>query len=421
MIAYWFPPLKTVSLRSYFAYREFKKFFSHVQVITTSNQKVLPLETLPLDKKDCHPVFTYDYRTVLQGNSKNNQTHFGEKQKDGKFKQFFITLINSFPFNLLIGEGGFFYTIAGYWKARKLIKQHQITHIYSTFRPYSDHAIAYLLKLFYPQLVWIADYRDVHIDVNVDTIYAPRFQHWCNRQIMKKADLVTTVSKGLAVTLQQYHDHIYVLRNGFAELPKMDIQKTKNKKFQIVYTGSMFFKKRNPLMLLQVLQKLIADQQIDAHKIEIVYAGKDGSLWTEWLAATQTQQIFRNLGLITRQEALQLQYNAQINLLLTYSSSEAGGNLTGKFYEYLFAKSPILIVMNGIPDKEFEDIMTDIDGGELVYNSTNDFERTADFILKYYKLWLKDGQAAKVIADKDLAPFHWTEMMKEFWNHLKKI
>ena len=99
MIAYWFPPLKTVSLRSYFAYREFKKHFSTVIVISTDNHKTLPKENMPLDERDLHSVFTIDYRTLLQRKKNTSQTHFEVSKKNSRWMQAFIKIIDSFPFN----------------------------------------------------------------------------------------------------------------------------------------------------------------------------------------------------------------------------------------------------------------------------------------------------------------------------------
>ncbi|MFT6360951.1 MAG: hypothetical protein ACJAYJ_005194, partial [Saprospiraceae bacterium] len=191
MIAYWFPPIKAVTLRSYYLYHEWKKHFKKVTVLATSNRTKMPNESVPINEEDVETITTFDYRTV---NSflLSPKTHYSKTNHSQPYISFFVRLLDSFPFNLLIGEGGFFYILFGYSKAVQLTKKQQPTYIYSSFRPYADHIIAWLLKRRFPHLFWIADFRDLHIDHDINKLYASRFQRWCNRKIINQADLVTT-------------------------------------------------------------------------------------------------------------------------------------------------------------------------------------------------------------------------------------
>ena len=418
MIAYWFPPMKTVSLRSYFVYSVLKKQLRTVKVLTTDNSSRLAQEEMPLDKADLYGLKTYDYRRFLQSKQQRNNS-FTVEEKAKPWKQVIVKLLNSFPFNLIVGEGGLRYIWDGYHTGKQLLLTGDFDYIFSSYRPYADHAIGYLLKRKFPKLIWIADCRDVHVEPNVSTVYGVSFQHYCNKKILQHADVVTTVSEGLAVQVRRYNPKIYVLRNGFVQLPNqlLDLQPTN--KFQIIYTGSLFFQKRNPLLLLKAIQLLIQDNKITASEMVIKYAGQDGGLWKKWLLQTNTTSLFEDLGMISRKAALRLQYNAQVNLLLTYNSNKGGGNLTGKFYEYLFAKSPVLVVINGNFDPEFENISQNLNGVEVAYSDRNEIEKAADFIYMYYCRWKATSIAEKVINEADLEPFQWSNMMETFLTKLE--
>ena len=421
MIAYWFPPLKSVSLRSYFAYQEFKKYFTAVQVITTDNSKVMPQEHLPMDAENLHKVFTLDYRTLFQ---KKNNEPVNARKRSNKWMAGFIKMIDSFPFNLIVGEGGIFYLVAGFLKARKLIRKQKITHIYSTFRPYTDHGIAYLLKRCYPNLIWIADFRDLHVDYYLNNVYATNFRHWCNKKILQKADVLTTVSNGLAIHLRAYHPHIYVLKNGFTKLPvfsKTPSTFDKEEVFKIVYTGALYNGKRNPLILLKAVDHLVQKNQIDSEKIEIIYAGKDGQVWDKWLSETNTKQLFRDLGVLPRATCLNLQQNAQLNLLLTYANTQMTGYLTGKFYEYLEAGKPLLNIINGAADDEFEDIFKELNPGMLVYNQEKYISMISHFLLQLYHEWTTQGTVTTHLNKEKLVDYQWEHTIPAFLAYLDEI
>jgi hypothetical protein len=151
MIAYWFPPLKTVTLRSYYLYREWTKHFKKVTVITTYNRTKLPNEAAPVIEEDIETITTFDYRTV-SSLLPSPKTHYSKTYRKQFSVRFFIRLLDSFPFNVLIGEGGFLYILFGYFKAVQLTKKQQPTYLYSSFRPYADHLIAWLLKKKFPHL-----------------------------------------------------------------------------------------------------------------------------------------------------------------------------------------------------------------------------------------------------------------------------
>ncbi|MBK8563695.1 MAG: hypothetical protein IPN76_10220 [Saprospiraceae bacterium] len=235
---------------------------------------------------------------------------------------------------------------------------------------------------------------------------------------MAKADVVTTVSKGLAEHLKAFHPNVVVLRNGIGELPitpaaNADLPTAKH--FTITYTGSMFRDLRKPDLLLEALSELIAAQKIAAEQVQIRYAGKDTATWIPLLEKYGlVPSIFLGLGNVTHQEAVQLQCSTHINLLLTYATPELKGNATGKLYEYLAAKQPVLLLVNGCKDEELEEIFEATNAGMIAYDSMNHKDLVKAFLLEKYKEWQMTGLVAPAIADADLDAFRWENMMAAF-------
>ncbi len=101
VLAYHFPPAKTISLRSYFVCLELQRHFHSVKVITVAHRNPQAEEPFPFPAEDLLAVPAFDYRTIL-GFLKKTQVSASETGK-GWLVLFSIKLFDSFPFNLLLG------------------------------------------------------------------------------------------------------------------------------------------------------------------------------------------------------------------------------------------------------------------------------------------------------------------------------
>ena len=244
MISYYYPPLNTVSvLRNFQVSKEFAKHFKCVFLITSTNRKRFQARDFEFPDIKIFDAFTLDYKTLLSFR-KNTSINIAHTKKNNLLSALFVKLSRSVPFNFIIGEGGFFYILHAFFIAQKLIRRHRIKYIYSSFGPISDHFIAYVLKLFFPDIIWIADYRDLPVSAVLDNVAFANFQHRFNKFILKKAQIVSTVSTGLAVSLNKYVSYTipkkcYVLRNGI-DSDILNFIRQPFKKFTFAYTGSMY-------------------------------------------------------------------------------------------------------------------------------------------------------------------------------------
>jgi hypothetical protein len=415
IIAYWFPPASNQTWRSYHFFRALQNQFQNIKIISTSNRKYLPEKDYKDTNKFITTASTIDYRLFTYFIKKEIK-HVDERFKP-KWAFKIYNILNSFPFNLLAGEGGLIYIITGFLKGLKLLNKNDKSLIFSTFRPYSDHAIAFLLKLFRPNCFWIADFRDLHLDPRLNETIFPILQAWVTRKILSKADVVTTVSQGLAIHLHPFHHQVAVLRNGIgnhSSLVTVDPKHIPNDKFTIAYTGSMFRELRKPELLLEAITELIEEQRIISSKLQIIYAGKDTATWQRYLKKYDILSNFNSLGTISHEATIRLQSIAHINLLLTYASPELKGNATGKLYEYLAARRPIILLVNGCKDEELEEIFEETGAGLVAYDSLNHKELVKEFVLKKYIEWLETGEVSPSISPEKLETFKWDYMMKHF-------
>lgn len=321
------------------------------------------------------------------------------QKKQSRLFLYFVKVQKSFPFNLFIGEGNIYYIWNAYRQAKRLInKDKKITHIFSSFGPYADHYVAYMLKKKYPHLRWTADFRDLQVEPIYKNVIWKGLQKWMERKVLSRANLVTSVSEGYTDQLKQYNTSTCSVPRGVALRPPS----SQYKKFTISYTGSLYFDYRNPRRLFSTVAQLITDNKLNLEDIQIVYAGRDGQQFCQWaLECGVPENIIDNRGMVSSTTAKKIQNKSHINLLLTSSSPELKGVLTGKVFEYFEAGNPIICLINGVKDEEFEKLFNRLDAGVVVYDPSLDEGKMDSFILSKYQEFVSDRKVTQTI-DRDI-------------------
>lgn len=385
---YYYPPAQgTAPKRNHLIASEISRRAAFSEIFTSSIRQVSDQDDMKI-----HSIPTFDYRYYLR--KKTDDGALPEEKK--RRMQFLIRFINTFPFNIIIGEGGLFYLWKLIRKGQRSIRQNGITYVYSSYRPFTDHYAAYILKRRNPGIYWIADFRDLVIDPHYNHLYFPRLHHRILQRIYKRADLLTTVSQGLARQLYDYNPNVIPVKNGIRNIPQ-EILPIHCKFFKIAYTGSMFLDKRNAKPLFAALRELIDDNRIDESDLQVIYAGKDGQTWSDVASEFLLDQVLILKGIIPHDEAVKLQKSACINILLTISSPELQGVLTGKIIEYFEAGSPVLSIVVNHNDPELIAILNELEIGSSFSDQPDDVNGIKDFIYSEYLYWKRNGTNRKPV------------------------
>ena len=299
-----------------------------------------------------------------------------------------LRLRQSFPFLFLTDDGGPVYRQQAYRKAVRLVESEGITTVFSSFRPWSDHLVARRLKRRFPHLHWIADFRDLHADPVRQDVWWPALQRWWARCVVREADEVWGVSDGQVEHLRLINPHAKTRRNRLFALPPA-ITAPQTERFTIVYTGSLYERLQSIRGLVAALNTLVGQGSMDPSQLELIYRGKDHGLWSEWVADLAPEINCNTRGYVSPASAQQLQRNAQLLLLLSWSAPGYYGVLTAKLYDYLSAGRPMLALVNGPRDPELTTIVEGTRAGRVF--TSND--RMADWVLGCYQQWCEsEGQ-----------------------------
>ena len=265
------------------------------------------------------------------------------------------------------------------------LQQNPVDAIITTGPPHSMHMIGMGVKRNIPSIKWIADFRDpwTNIDFYKElnlTYLADKIHHRLEKKIIQSADQVVVVSNDMKQEYELLKPlKIDVISNGYDEDDNHKANIQLDKKFTVSHIGTLNTA-RNPTTVWKVLSELCTENPEFKSDMQIQLVGKvDFSV----LEAIRTNGIWDQLlkiDYLSHSEAIAKQQSSQVLLLLINNSGNARGILTGKFYEYLAAKRPILGV--GPTDGDAAAVLHETGGGVMV--DFLDQKATKQCILDYY-------------------------------------
>ncbi len=225
----------------------------------------------------------------------------------------------------------------------ELLQNENIDAIISSSSPVTCHIVAKELKKIH-KIPWVADLRDLWTQ-NHNYSYSPLRKLFENRlelKILSTADALATVSQLWAKELGTLHKRkAYTITNGF-DPDKLSNGKAKlTSKFTITYTGQIYGKQA-PSKLLFALKDLISHGDIDPKDVEIRFYGPEDESLAKKTEKYQLSTIVGQYGKVSREISFEKQRESQLLLLLKWEDPKERGWYSGKIFEYLAAKRPIL-------------------------------------------------------------------------------
>ncbi|HBR52838.1 MAG TPA: glycosyl transferase family 1 [Flavobacteriaceae bacterium] len=266
---------------------------------------------------------------------------------------------------------------------KKYLFEHPVETVVTTGPPHSLHLIGLQLKK-ECKLPWVADFRDpwttIHYHESLRLSASSRRKHkQLEASVLQQADAVTVTS---ATTKKQFElitpKTVHLVTNGFE--PKAEITAKLDAKFSLAHIGSLLAE-RNPIVLWEVVSELAAEVEGFREDVEITLAGVVGDSILRSLSSFGLSANIRNLGYVSHDEAVQLQHNAQILLLLEIDSLETKVIIPGKLFEYLSAQRPIIAL--GPEGSDVKEIITTTESG--YYFNPSQKNQLKEQLLTYYR------------------------------------
>lgn len=282
---------------------------------------------------------------------------------------------------------------------RDFLSQTTIDTIITTGPPHSTHLIGLRLRKEL-DIPWIADFRDpwttIHYHRYLNLTKSSAKKHKAlEREVLNTADAIVvtspTTKKEFAASTRK---PISVITNGydisdlFSETSVVggEIRRIPDTEFTMVHIGSLL-SNRNPIVLWKVLSELIDSYPKFAAKCRIKLVGARSKEVIMSLFEFGLEHHFDDSGYVSHSEAMQLQRNAQVLLLVEMDRSETKAIIPGKLFEYLYARRPIIAL--GPEGSDIEGIINETRSGRFFNYSEK--EQLKEQLLQYFDDYLNDN------------------------------
>jgi glycosyltransferase involved in cell wall biosynthesis len=359
------------------------------------------------------PIFE-PHRYLGKKNNPNVGAGLTQKGKSSLFQSFVIWTRG----NLFIPDARAFWIKPSVRFLKKYLKDHpEIDTIISTGPPHTCHMIGLGLKKNNPNLNWVADFRDpwTEIDFYQDLLpgkWADKRHKAMEKEVLTTADKVITISEHCAEGLRKISERgVEVVTNGF-NFPEFDAESVQlDEKLTIAHFGSMPHA-RNPTTLWDALALLLRKNEDLKKDLVIKLVGPVDHSVFESIDKNNLATFVEHIPSVSHAESLDQQRTAQILLLMANRAGNVKGILTGKVFEYLGAKRPILAF--GEEHSDLEKVITSTEAGAFIPH--DEVESTIQILEKWYLAYQRKELKS---SPKNLDQFSSRSLAKDFIHHLK--
>lgn len=228
--------------------------------------------------------------------------------------------------------------------ADELLQKEKVDAIISSSSPVICHLIAEEIKNKH-KVPWVADIRDLWSQ-NANYPYScirRLFDRRLELKTLKLADALVCVSSPEAEKLKALHKRkkVYVITNGFYPEKMSNGKPALTSEFTITYTGQIYVK-QDPSKLLTALKDLTSEGIVDQNDVSVRFFGPENEVLAKEIEEYGLSAIVKQFGIMSREESFEKQRESQALLLLKWEDPKQRGIYTGKVFEYLAAKRPIL-------------------------------------------------------------------------------
>ena len=191
---------------------------------------------------------------------------------------------------------------------------------------------------------WVADFRDLwfHDMLLYRWRITARLAGVLNRAAVRGASVLIAVSRGLHARLADYMGREVVISyNGFVAEVQPPAAWSDGKR-RVVYTGRMYPGKRDPEPLFRALARLRGSMPDIAQRLSVEFYGFDDPWLRAIIRRHAVEDCVQLHGFVPYRQSMAIQRGADALLFLDWMDVGAEGVLTGKLFEYLGSRRPIL-------------------------------------------------------------------------------
>lgn len=299
----------------------------------------------------------------------------------------------------------------------KYVKEHSIDLVLSTAPDLTGHFLASRLK---DQLGlrWVADCRDDY------AVVCPQAMG-LEGELLASADEIVTVSKGVKAALDsRIKRDVEVIENGF-EFDGSDVSPEPvlagSGHFNLVYTGRFaqrYPDRHDPDLTMRAISELIAIDELYYKDLRVLIYGETEDELKPLLSIIHNN--YPNLvgkivacGIVDRTKALRIQHEADVLILLADPNQK--GILTGKVFEYLASRNPILCIPGD--EDDLEALLKKANAGY----AGAEVEKAKEFIQIHYQNWLNGEPRLQTTSVEVISKYRRDVLAQRYFELMNKV
>ena len=418
IITYYWPPSGGSGVQRWLKFSKYLRDFNIEPVIYTVDNPSYPIKDTSLESEIPlglevlkQPIFEPNSFLSIFGNNK--------KKESAGFLNPNPTLLGRFfqyvRANYFIPDARKFWIKPSVKFLSNYLKNNEIDVVITTGPPHSIHIIGLALRDKF-KIKWISDFRDPWTEIDYFqqlplTKKANKKHHQLEQEVLEKSDMVIVVGETMKKKFLKHNHNIEVLTNGFDSYENsLTIELDSN--FSITHVGLMNAD-RNPTILWEVLYEISSENIDFKNNLRIKFIGKIDDTVIQDIQVFNPKNIVR-IPYLDHEEVRKYQASSQVLLLSINHVSSAKGIITGKIFEYLQAKRPILGI--GPEDGDAAAILKKTNAGNIV-GFNNKVELKAA-VLKLYKDFKEEKLFVKSI---NIEQFHRKNITRQLAQVIKKV
>ncbi|NLP56688.1 glycosyltransferase family 4 protein [Lutibacter sp. B1] len=418
IITYYWPPAGGSGVQRWLKFVKYLRNFEIEPVVYTVQNPNYPItdESLKNDIPEEIEVLT---QPIWEPN--NVLSFFGKKKQESAGflnpnPSFFGKIVQYVRANYFIPDARKFWIKSSAKYLKNYLKENKIDVLITTGPPHSMHLIGLQLK---EQLgmKWIADFRDPWTEIDYFyqlplTKTAIKKHHFLEEKVLKNADAVIVVGDSMNQSYKLFNKNTFTITNGF-DADISDENVALDSKFSLTHIGLMNAD-RNPKMLWEVLSKIIAENEDFKNDFQLKLIGKIDATVLRDISNFQLSNNVQVIDYVSHDEVIEFQKKSQVLVLIVNNVPSAKAIITGKIFEYLMAKRPILAIAptNG----DLQEIISKTNSGTVV--NFDDSKHLKRVILDLYA---KFKQNNLTVTSENIQQYHRKELTKKLSEIIFKI
>jgi hypothetical protein len=418
IITYYWPPSGGPGVQRWLKFVKYFRNFNIEPIVYTVKNPSYPIIDESLKKEIpesvevlSQPIWEPNNFLSLFGKKKNESAGFLNPNPS-----VFGKLIQYIRANHFIPDARKFWVKPSVRYLERYLKKHKVDVVITTGPPHSVHLIGLKLKKI-TGIKWIADFRDPWTAIDYFhqlplSKKAIKTHYYLENKVLTKADAVLVVGNEMNKNYCKLSGNVFTVSNGFdgeivEDHPDLD------SRFTLTHIGLMNAD-RNPSMLWEVLSELVNEDQNFSNDFKLKLIGKVDESVVKAISENNLSKHVKVIDYMSHNEVVEHQRKSQVLLLIVNNVPSAKGIITGKIFEYLMARRPILAIAPSSGD--LIDIINSTNSGIAVEFLDKDFLKNT--ILELYS---KFKQEKLIVDSKNIDQYHRKELTKKVSGIINKI